>query len=131
LKRNQSKILTTQNSEYYIFSVAKLGWINCDRFLESEKTIDYIVQTPTSKDTKIKMVLPDLDGVLMAKTVEGKYVFSKVPIGTQVTIVAIRNTAGKFQAAFQKLTIADKPLENLVFKEVTLGELKEELEKLN
>ena len=117
--------------EYYIFSVAKLGWINCDRFLESEKTIDYIVQSPTSTDTKIKMVFNDIDGVLMAKTVDGKYVFSKVPFGRQVTIVAIKNTNGKFQTSFQNMTITDKPLVNLAFKETTLAELKQELEKLN
>ncbi|MES2379509.1 MAG: hypothetical protein V4538_00605 [Bacteroidota bacterium] len=117
--------------EYYIFSVAKLGWINCDRFLDSEKLIDYIVQSPTVTDTKIKMVFTDIDGVLMAKLVDGKHVFSKVPVGRQVTIVAIKNADGKFQTAFQKLTIADKPLENLAFKETTLAELKQELEKLN
>ena len=27
---------------YYIFSVAKLGWINCDLFFESENNIDFI-----------------------------------------------------------------------------------------
>jgi hypothetical protein len=117
--------------EYYIFSVAKLGWINCDRFLESEKTIDYLVKTPTSKDVKIKMVFKDIDGVLMAKAVYGNYIFSKVPDGKQITIVAIKNEDGKFQTAFQNITISSKPLENLTFKESTLAELKQELEKLN
>jgi len=116
---------------YYIFSVAKLGWINCDRFLESERTVDYFVQTPPGNDTKIKMVFKDLNGVLMANSNNGRYVFSKVPIGRQVTIVAIKNTNGKFQTAFQNLTITDKPLENLIFKETTLGELKQNLDKLN
>lgn len=117
--------------EYYIFSVAKLGWINCDRFLESEKTMDYYVQTPISKDIKIKMVFKDIDGVLMANSTDGKYIFSKVPIGRQVTIVAIKNTNGQFQTAFQEITITDKPLKTLAFKETTLRELKHQLEKLN
>lgn len=116
--------------EYYIFSVAKLGWINCDRFLESTKTVDYFVQTE-EKDTKIKMVFKDIDGVLMANPIDGKFVFSKVPIGRQVTIVAIKNTNGQFQTAFQEVTISDKPMETLAFKETTLTELKQQLEKLN
>jgi hypothetical protein len=116
--------------EYYIFSVAKLGWINCDRFLESENTTDYFVNT-REKDTKIKMVFKDIDGVLMANPADGKFVFSKVPIGRQVTIVAIKHTNGQFQAAFQELTISDKPLETLTFKEMTLAALKQQLEKLN
>jgi len=116
--------------EYYIFSVAKLGWINCDRFLESEKTVDYFVKTQ-EKDTKIKMVFKDIEGVLMANSTDGKFVFSKVPIGRQVTIVAIKNTNGQFQTAFQEVTISNKPFETLTFKETTLTELKQQLEKLN
>ena len=116
--------------EYYIFSVAKLGWINCDLFIESEKTIDYIVNTQ-EEDTKIKMVFTDINGVLNAKVVDGKYVFSKVPVGKQVTIVAINNSNEQFKTAFQEVTISDKPLETLVFKETTLTELKQQLEKLN
>lgn len=117
--------------EYYIFSVAKLGWINCDRFLESEKTIDYYLQIPVDKDIKVKMVFKDIDGVLMASSTDGKFIFSKVPMGRQVTIVAIKNTNGQFQTAFQEVTISDKPLETLALKETTLTELKQQLEKLN
>jgi hypothetical protein len=124
------KNINAAELEYYIFSVSKLGWINCDRFLESEKTLDYIVNIQ-EKDTKIKMVFKDIDGVLMANTKDGKFVFSKVPVGSKVTIVAIKNTNGQFQTAFHKVTISDQPLETLVFKETTLTELKQQLEKLN
>lgn len=117
--------------EYYIFSVAKLGWINCDRFLESEKTIDYYVKTPIDKDLKIKMVFKDINGVLMASSTDGKFTFSKVPVGRQVTIFAIKNTNGQFQTAFQEVTISDKPLETLALKETNLTELKQQLEKFN
>jgi hypothetical protein len=115
---------------YFMFSVAKLGWINCDRFLESEKTVEYFVKAQ-EKDTKVKMVFKDIDGVLIAKLTEGKFVFSKVPFGKQVTIVALKTMNGQLQTAFQEVTISDKPLEALVFKETTLSELKQQLEKLN
>ncbi len=115
---------------YYVFSVSKLGWINCDRFLETDNTLDYFVKTQ-GKDTKIKMVFKDIDGVLMANSTDGKFTFSKVPIGRQVTIVGIKNTNEQLQTAFQEVTISDKPLETLAFKETTLTELKQQLEKLN
>jgi hypothetical protein len=67
----------------------------------------------------------------MAKEVDGKYLFSNVPLGRQVTIVGIKNLNGKFETAFQNLTISDQELENLSFKETTLAELKLELEKFN
>lgn len=116
---------------YYIFSVAKLGWINCDRFIESQKTIDYIVNVPFEKDITIKMVFKDMNGVIMANTTDGKFVFSKVPQGEKVTIVGIKNSNGQFQAAFKELTISNKPLDALPFKETTLAGLKQQLEKLN
>jgi hypothetical protein len=116
---------------YFIFSVVKLGWINCDRFLESEKKVDYIVQTPSTKDTKIKMVFKDIDGVLMAEAADGKFIFSNVPVGKPVTIFAIKNSDGQFQTALHEVTITDKPLETLAFKETTLTDLRKQLEKLN
>lgn len=124
------KTMNDAELEYYIFSVAKLGWINCDRFLESEKTIDFIVKTE-EPNTKIKIVFKDIDGVLIARQVDNKFIFSEVPKDRQVTIVAIKNTNGDFQTAFQELTITDKPIENLAFKSTTLAELKQDLEKFN
>ncbi|MGQ3014170.1 MAG: hypothetical protein ACT6QS_10720 [Flavobacteriales bacterium] len=117
--------------DYYIFSVAKLGWINCDRFLELENTIDYIVQLPASSDTKLKMVFSDIDGVLMAKVRNGHYAFSGVPSGRQVTLVAIKNTGAKLQTAFKSVAITNTPLTDLAFTETTLAELRQNLEKLN
>ena len=118
-KYEKSPIRNVDDAElnYFVFSVSKLGWINCDRFLESEKTVDYFVQIPTDKNTKIKMVFKDINGILMATSTDEKFVFSKVPIGRQVTIVAIKNTNGQFQTAFQEVTISNKSLEALAFKE--------------
>ncbi len=125
------KTINDAELEYYIFSVAQLGWINCDRFPESEKTIDFIVQSPVNENTKIKMVFKDLNGVLQSKFIDGQYVFSKVPVGERVTIVAINNDGNAFKTAFQDLIITEKKLDNLVYKETTLATLKTELEKLN
>lgn len=132
-KYEKSPIKSIDDAElsYYIFSVAKLGWINCDRFLESEQLTDFLVKTPVDTDTKIKMVFMDIDGVLQATNADGNYVFSKVPVGRRVTVFAIKNTNGQFQTAFQDLTISEKSLDNLAFKETTLSELKQQLEKLN
>jgi hypothetical protein len=67
----------------------------------------------------------------MVDAVNGNYQFKGVPIGRVATIVAIRNTNGKFETAFQEVTISSTLQTNLEFKETTLAELREELEKLN
>lgn len=117
--------------EYYIFSVAKLGWINCDHFIMDSSTITYITNLKANQDTKLKMIFKEFNGVIMADEEDGKFVFSGIPIGSNVTIVGIKNTEGQLQTAFKDVTISDKPLESLIFKETTLTELKQQLEKLN
>ncbi len=115
---------------YYIFSVSKLGWINCDRFIDTEENINMLVQTPVDANTKIKMAFSDIDGVLMADIIDGKYVFSNVPKGREVTIIGIRNDNGLFSTAFKETTITDRPLDYLSFTEITLAHLREKLEKI-
>lgn len=130
-ENNPIKNIDDAELEYYIFSVGKLGWINCDYFLEENQTIDYVVKTPENPNTKLKMVFTSINSVLMAEAVNGIYQFKGVPMGRVATIVAIKNTNGKFETAFQEVTISNNPLSNLEFKETTLTELREELEKLN
>jgi hypothetical protein len=117
--------------EYYVFSVANLGWINCDRFIEPNDPVDFIVKAPADNNTKVKLVFSDLNGVLRANVVDGNYVFSKVPKGTAATVFAVRNDAGNLLASFQKVTIDDTPFQGLALEAMTLAELKQELEKLN
>lgn len=131
LEKSPIKNVNDAELEYYIFSVAKLGWINCDRFWDANNPVDFVVQAPVDQDTKVKLVFSAIDGVLMPNIVDGKYVFSKVPMGGEATIVALNNSGGNLQAAFRKVTISDKPVQDLAFKEMTMAELKEELGKLN
>ncbi len=115
--------------EYYVFSVGKLGWINCDRFWNEQQTTDLMVDA--GKNTKVKMIFKDIDGVLLGKEEDGKYTFSKVPIGREVTIFALQNVNGQLQTAFKETKISSSTVKGLEFKETTLATLKQELEKLN
>ncbi len=115
---------------FYVFSVSKLGWINCDRFIDAEETLDVLVQTPVGPKTKLKMVFSDIDGVLKANVIDGTYVFSNVPAGRRVTIIGMKNENGKLMTAFKEMTITDKPLNELEFSETTLSELREQLENI-
>lgn len=117
--------------EYYIFSVANLGWINCDRFIEANDPVDFVVSTPVETGTKLKLVFRDLDGVMEPIIQDGKYVFSRIPRGTDATLVAMKDNGGYLQAAFQPVTISTTPLTDLAYRNLTLDELRTELQKLN
>ncbi len=115
---------------YYIFSVAKLGWINCDIFVESEEKIDLLAEMPVSPNTQLKMVFRDINGVLKPIIKEDKYVFAQVPKGKQATIVGMRRENGRLLAAFKPLTIGEESIRDLKFSEITLNELKEKLDNI-
>lgn len=117
--------------EYYVFSVANLGWINCDRFIEPNDPVDFIVKAPTDNNTKVKLVFSDLNGVLRAKVVDGNYVFPNIPKGTAATVFALRKDDGNLLASFQKVTIDDTPFQGLALEAMTLTELKQQLKNLN
>ncbi|MFT6443601.1 MAG: hypothetical protein ACJASM_003163 [Salibacteraceae bacterium] len=116
--------------EYYIFSVANLGWINCDIFIESDDNIDLIAKTVVSSNTKLKMVFNDFDGVLKSNIINGNYTFSKVPKGQQVTIIGIQNNDGKIMVAFKEMNITNEKIGDLTFKEMTLSDLKDKLDEI-
>ena len=114
---------------YYIFSVSELGWINCDRFLEIEDKIDYYVKAPVEKGTTIKLIFNEIDAILAGTPTSDGFVFRNVPRGESVTIFAMQNNDGFFRAAFHGATIEAEPFDQLGFKEMTLAELRKELEQ--
>jgi hypothetical protein len=116
--------------EYYILSIGKLGWINCDIFIDSKENTDFIVQLKPNDNTKIKMIFQGINGILAGKVVDNNYIFPKVPMAMSATIVAIKNSDGQLKVAFESIRISDKPLENLGFKETSLTELRKKLDQL-
>ncbi len=112
---------------YYIFSVSKLGWINCDIFVEFEEKVDLLVNTVLSGDTKLKLVFNEIDGVLKPNIIDGKYVFNNIPKNQTATLVGIKNNDNRLMAAFKNITIGDDPIDDLVFSDISLSELRKKL----
>jgi len=115
---------------FYIFSVSKLGWINCDRFREFEEKVDLLANTPVSPDIKLKLVFSNIDGVLKPSIKENQYNFAQVPKNQTATLVGIKNENGRISAAFKTLKITDQPIPNLKFQEMTLSELRSKLDRI-
>ncbi len=130
-EKSPIKNMNDAELEFYVFSVTKLGWINCDRFLNTKDTVNFIVETPYNADTQLKLIFKDINGVMKAENKDGKYCFFRVPKGKQATVFGIKHLQGKFFAAFAETTLADKPISELKFQETTLNELKEQLKKFN
>jgi hypothetical protein len=129
-KYEDTPIKSIEDAElnYYIFRVSKLGWINCDRFYEANETINMMADIPVNNNTKIKMVFRNIDGVLPATIVEGKYLFANIPKGDNITIIGINNNGETLLTAFHDVKTSEMPLSALTFQETTMQALKTKLE---
>jgi hypothetical protein len=115
---------------YFVFSVSKLGWINCDRFINSLKNVNLIANIPVNPNTTLKLAFSNINGVLKANIIDNQYIFSNVPEGKEATIIAIKNDEGKFSTAFKTIIIDNKPITDLKLAQTTLSELRAQLEDI-
>jgi len=116
---------------HYIFSASKLGWINCDRFINSKKTkIKFKVKIGKGADIDVKMIFKNFKAVLPGKFESENYIFKKVPIDEPVLIYAIKYENGQHYIALHDTTISNKNTP-LTFEKVSLSKLKEKIEQLN
>lgn len=127
-EREPIKSMNDAELNYYIFSVSKLGWINCDRFMEAPERVDFAVAGDKAID--IKLVLKDAKGVLRPEWVSGQFVFHGVPKGAPATVIAIDRRSPQLLTAIQDVVVSENPLPQLAYAQTTLAELRGKLEAL-
>jgi hypothetical protein len=115
--------------DYYMFSVTKMGWINCDRFwdINEEQKTDFFVTTQSPKETKIQIVFKDINSIMTGIYKDEKFVFENVPLGRQVKVIGISYLNGKPTMGVSETTIDKDGFELNAFKEFTLDDLEKEL----
>lgn len=113
---------------YYIFSSAKLGWINCDFYWEvKDEKIDYVVKADPQSKPNIKLVFKEAKSILTG-TLEGdKYVFKNVPINQDIKIVAITFKGSKPLLSVSLTKIDKKMFYKFDYKEFALTDLEKQL----
>jgi TonB family protein len=116
----------------YLFSTSRLGWINCDRFYGSKKTRgSYAIAAGSAPQLDIKIVFHDLRSILAGERRKGRYYFGRLPVGERVTLVALKRENDACYLAVRQTRIREGVDPELVFKPVTVAELKAEMTKLN
>jgi hypothetical protein len=77
-----------KRKEYVGFTYA-VNWINCDRFLNYPKVIDYYISTPNFNGAHVMVYFKKLKAFMQASLIENdKYAISRIPPGEDVMIVA-------------------------------------------
>ncbi len=116
---------------YYVLAASSFGWINCDRFWETDdEKIDYLVEVKNMNDVNLNLVFSDINSIMPATKVGNNYVFKNVPIGREVKLIGIGYNGESTTLAVNKTKITNKGFQLSGFKNFKLTELEKELNSI-
>ena len=117
---------------YFIFSSAKLGWLNCDRFVDDPSPkVNMTLKLKNPEDLMIKMVYKDFKSVIPPRYDDNVHYFENIPENKEITLLIIRSKKNKVEMSITEQITQEGEIKNIKFKDYTMSELKKELEKLN
>ncbi len=116
--------VNTQDLNFYVFSSAGLGWINCDRFVsEQGPLVDVIIQSKLSSSAMVSMVFENERSILSGMRLGDDYVFQGVPANRNVRVVAIDNPHGSPVMEVSSMNTSMNKLIMQNTKPITLADL--------
>jgi hypothetical protein len=135
-KKDASIKINQFELDNYVFAVTRLGWINCDRFLDipADQKTDFIVNSAEKSEQKVRLIFENNGGertIMNGETKSGKTIFKNVPIGQQITVLGIGLKNGNPTLAKSKTKITKSPFPLNNFKEMDIVELENELNRIN
>ncbi|WP_231565580.1 energy transducer TonB [Psychroserpens sp. Hel_I_66] len=124
--------ISSKDVGYYVLRTSNLGWINCDRFINGrKKQITYKLKIKDADGASISMVFKAYNSVLPSWKTNGFYDFRTIADNEDIVLVAIKRKNGKLYYDMVETKTEINPNINLNFKEVSIDQLKTELEQLN
>jgi hypothetical protein len=118
--------------QYFIFDSKKLGWMNCDQFVNPNpiKT-DFVVKVPKSDNVFVKIVFTNYKTVMIGNEKKGSFTFNNLPLEEPVKVVVIDERDGNTLLSITDTKIAKKKYKIATLQPVTLEKLKQTLKELN
>lgn len=135
-KKDASIKINQFELDNYVFAITRLGWINCDRFLDlpAEQKTDFVVKSTEKSDQKIRLIFENNGGertIMNGETKDGKTIFKNVPIDQKITVLGIGLNNGNPTLAKSKTKISNSPFILNNAKEMDIAELENELNRIN
>lgn len=131
LKDSEDVSVRAAHVSSYVLRASELGWINCDKFKRSRNRIKYKLKINNANDTNVNMVFKSVNSILPSRRFGKEFDFSTVPKNEDVILVAIKKQNGKLYLDIVETKTKENPDLEFNFKEVSLEEMKNELEKMN
>lgn len=118
--------------DYFVYSSTELGWINCDRFYDSEQPlVDYYVMSPPSADGSVSMIFDDINSIVKGVYENGRVVFRGVPSMQKVRLVGIGVIGNEPQMCVVKSNTHDQSVELAAYKPFSINELEKTFARQN
>jgi len=116
----------------YEFEVTKLGWINCDRFIEVNDKVDLEIELKAYSQPIGYLVFSDINSVMQILFDEkGKTIAKNLPNNYEVDLIVIDNIKGDIMWTKQNIKIGSATKLSLQTQKTTENELRSELKKLD
>lgn len=91
----EGKTFTEQGADYYVFTLSSLGWINCDRFLNTNGK-KYTFSVKNDENARLRLVFKNYKSILPAN--RGKQ-FQNVLENQEVSLIGIYKEGDVFKVA--------------------------------
>lgn len=112
----------------YVFPLDRLGWINCDRFLNFSPKTDLIAILENAEFVDAKLIFKGINSVLNGQSKDGNVYFNSIPKGRQVQLIATKKLNGEYYFATETFNTDKKFIDELNFNQIDISKLKKELE---
>jgi len=119
--------------QQYIMQTAKLGWINCDRFRESNNLTNFVAYFDPQNyaSLQISLVFEDINSVLGGHMrSDGKVTFDRVPQGEKALLFAYQIKDNKLMTSIKEVSIGTGT-HRIDLQETTKEDLQSIFEQMN
>jgi hypothetical protein len=115
-----------------VFRSGKLGWLTCLRPWRpaAHTTSLTIAADEVDSHTTIRLVFPEAAVILEGESQPEGYTFSQVPAQQRAVLVGLRYFNGNHYVALREVVPGTDAVAPLEFRETTLSEMEQLLEKL-
>jgi len=121
------------DSLFYPLHSTKLGWINCDFFIESEDNINTKIKEFDDGRTVNFLLFEEFSSLMYSwRSEDNKTIFENIPRSSKVTAISIASRNGKYFLGSKQQILNDSDQEILVkYEQISLDELEKQLRNLD
>lgn len=115
----------------YALNITRMGWVNCDRFVNVREKTDVIVMIPPKFKGRVQLVLSDISAFMPGIQHGDRIAFKGVPAGEKIKVVWFdADYNGQLKLATYSGIADGRKIPVSIYRRVTLGQLQTEMASL-